>query len=382
MAQTRIGIIVNGATGALATHQHLRALLALRREGGHVLANGGRVMPDLMLVGRNAAKLQQLAAASGIERWSADLDAALASPDDTIFFDAAVTEGRYGRIERAIAAGKHIYVEKPIAGTLADALAIARSADRAGLKHGTVQDKLFLPGFQKLARVRASGFFGRMLEARLEFSRFIFDGSERAVQRPSWNYQKQQGGGLILDMFPHWRYMIDHLVGRISAVSCTTRTQIPRRIDEHGRAYDVDVEDAVFAQFETADGVTVSCNTSWASRVRRDDVLTLQIDGTSGSAMAGPQDCWTQADVDTPSPTLQVDRRQPASFFEQWSVMPDHAPVVNSYRRGWELFLSHVAEDTPFPSPLLAGAEGLQLVELAHQSHRERRWIAVPPLAK
>jgi predicted dehydrogenase len=380
MAERRLGIIVNGATGGLATHQHLRALLTLRREGGLPLANGDRVMPDPILVGRNAAKLQALAAASGIARWTTDLDAALGASADTEFFDAATTGARYDVVRRAIAAGKDIYCEKPVARTLDEAMTLVRAAEQAGIRHGTVQDKLFLPGFRKLARLKESGFFGRILEVRLEFGRWIFDGEHQPAQRPSWNYRKRDGGGLILDMFPHWRYLIDRLVGEIQAVSCICRTQIARRLDEQGRPYEADAEDAAFAQMELEGGIIATVNSSWCTRIRRDDVITIQVDGTRGSAVAGPHDCVIQPDAATPKPVLTVDGRQPASFYDQWLAVPDNEAYANSYRCGWELFIRHVVDGQPFPSPLLEGAKGVQLAELSYLSDRERRWVTVPRL--
>ena len=380
MTAERIGIILNGATGGLATSQHLRALLAIRAEGGLPLADGRRVLPDPILLGRSADKLRRLAAASGIERWSTALDAALANPDDTIFFDAAATGGRHAVLTRAIAAGKHVYSEKPIAETLDQALDLARAADRAGIRHGTVQDKVFLPGFRKLGALRASGWFGRILEARLESSRWVFDGTRVPANRASWNYRKRDGGGVVLDMFPHWRYMLDQLVGEVRAVSCTTRTHVPRRLDEAGQPYTVDVEDAVFAQFELEGGILASVNTSWCSRVRREDAMILQVDGTEGSAVATAQECWIQPDAATPLASMAVDAGQGQDYRAQWLAVPDRAPRINSYRAGWEAFLRHVLDGAPFASPLLAGAKGVQLADLAYRSDRERRWIAVPAL--
>lgn len=380
MADRRLGIIVNGATGGLATGQHLRALLAIRAEGGLPLADGDRVLPDPILVGRHAERLRQLAGAKGVARWTTELDAALADPADAVFFDAAATGGRYQVVRQAIEAGKHIYCEKPIAGTLREALELAGAAQRAGVKHGTVQDKVFLPGFRKLRLLRKSGWFGRILEVRLESGRWVFDGTRQPANRPSWNYRKRDGGGLVLDMFPHWRYMLDQLVGEVRAVSCTTRTHVPVRRDEAGQPYDVDVEDSVFAQLELEGSVIASVNTSWCTRIRRDDVITLQVDGTQGSALATAQDCFLQPDVATPAAVLQVDGRNKMDFRAQWLPMPDDAATVNSYRAGWELFIRHVLEDAPFPSPLIEGAKGVQLAELSYLSHRERRWVDVPKL--
>jgi predicted dehydrogenase len=380
MAEACVGIIINGATSGLARQQHLRALLAIRAEGGLPLVNGERIVPDPILVGRNPDTLRPLAEASGGARWTTDLDAALASQRDTIFFDVAATGPRFEVVRRAIAAGKHVYCEKPIASTLAQALELVELATRAGVKHGTVQDKLFLPGFRKLRLVREADFFGRILEVRIEFGRWIFDGEPQLAQRPSWNYRKHDGGGLVLDMFPHWRYLVEHLVGEIAAVSCTCRTHVARRRDETGNFYEVDVEDAAFAQLEIKGGILVSVNSSWCTRIRREDVITIQIDGTRGSAFATPHDCFTQADVNTPKPVLTVDARQPMNFRDQWLPVPDNDRPVNGYRAGWELFLRHVSSDVAFPFTLLEGAKGVQLAELSYQSDRERRWIAVPKL--
>jgi predicted dehydrogenase len=376
----RLGIIINGATSGLARHQHLRALLAMRAEGGLPLQNGDRVLPDPILVGRNSVTLRALSDAIGVERWTTDLDAALGAPDDTVFFDVAATGARFDSVCRAISAGKHIYCEKPIASTFDQALELVRRANKAGIKNGTVQDKIFLPGFRKLRLVRESGFFGRILEVRLEFGRWIFDGEHQSGQRPSWNYRKADGGGLVLDMFPHWRYMIDHLAGNITAVNCTCRTHVARRRDEAGNPYEVDVEDAAFAQLELEGGVIVSVNSSWCTRVRRDDIIVVQVDGTRGSAFATAQDCFTQADVNTPKPILSADGRQPHDFYDEWLPVPDNEKPINSYRAGWELFLRHVAEDAPYPFTLLEGAKGVQLAELSYRSNLERRWIEVPEL--
>lgn len=371
----RIGIVFYGATGELAARQHLPALTAIRDEGGLTLADGSRLVPDVVLVGRDPAKLAGAAARTGFTRTTTSLAEALASPTETVLFDAGPSGHRQDVVRQGIAAGKHIYCEKPVAGSVADALALHAAAGQAGVKAGTVQDKLFLPGFSAMLELRRAGFFGRVLEVRVEMGRWIFDGFDQPGQRPSWNYRRADGGGLILDMFPHWRYMIDALAGPITAVSANSRRHIPRRVNEIGEPYDVDVEDSVFAQFEIAGGGIASINSSWCTRARREFPIQVQIDGTDGSAVAGPFACWTQAQA--PGGAISAALPQ-ASLFDGWDAAPVDAGAVNSYRAGWELFLRHVAEDAPFPYTLLQGAKGVQLAELAYRSVRERRWVEVP----
>jgi predicted dehydrogenase len=380
MATRPIGVLIEGATGRLGTTQHLRSLMAIRGEGGLLLANGDRLVPEPLLLGRDPARLAALAAANGGLKWSTDPDACLADLETAIYFDASATGGRPARAGAALDAGKHVYLEKPIAQSLADALDLARRAERAGLKNGVVQDKLFLPGLVKLRKLYEAGFFGRVLSIRLDFGWWVFDGFLYAAQRPSWNYRKATGGGLILDMFAHWRYIFDRLLGEIKAVSCRHITALPERRDESGRPYGVNVEDTAFAIFELAGGVLAQVSSSWASRVKRDDLLQIQVDGTLGSAVCGLHRCFVQPLVATPKPFFDPERPQPMVFDQQWQEMPDLEPVRNGYRAGWELFLRHVADDAPFPSPFLEGAKSVQLAEACYESSHERRWIDLPPL--
>jgi len=380
MAVRAIKVAIDGATGRLGTTQHLKALLAISNEGGLPLKNGDRLMPEPLLLGRNAEKLAALAAANGGLTWSTDRDTCLADRTIAIYFDANATGGRPRRLSAAIAAGKHVYTEKPVGETLEQALDLVRQAKHAGVKNGVVQDKLFLPGLKKLRRLYDSGYFGRVLSVRLDFGWWVFDGDLIPAQRPSWNYQRASGGGLILDMFAHWRYIFDRLLGPITAVSCREMTAQPRRIDETGKPYDVDVEDHAFAIFELAGGVIAQVSSSWASRVRRDDLLQVQVDGTAGSAVCGLHRCFIQPLVATPRPFFDAERPQAAVFNDGWQEMPNLDPFKNSYREGWELFLRHVAEGAPFPSPLIEGAKGVQLAEACHQSHRERCWVDLQDL--
>jgi len=380
MATRAIGIVVEGATGRLGTTQHLRSLMAIRAEGGLPFGSGDRLVPEPVVLGRNPARLAALAATHGGLKWSTEREACLANPDIAIYFDASATGGRPERAGAAIDAGKHVYLEKPTAETLPEALALARRADRAGLKNGVVQDKLFLPGLRKLKTLYDADFFGRILSVRLDFGWWVFDGELYPAQRPSWNYRKASGGGIVLDMFAHWRYIFDRLLGEIKAVSCRHATAIPRRRDESSKGYDVDVEDSAFATFELAGGVLAQVSSSWASRVKRDDLLQIQVDGTLGSAVCGLHRCFVQPLVATPKPFFDPERPQSMVFNEQWQELPDVEPFRNGYRAGWELFLRHVVEGAPFPSPLLEGAKGVQLAEACHQSNRERRWIDLPEL--
>ncbi|MGH7098752.1 MAG: Gfo/Idh/MocA family protein [Stellaceae bacterium] len=380
MTARTIGIVVEGATGRLGRTQHLRALTAIRGAGGLVLANGDRLVPDPLLLGRDPQRLAALAAKEGGLEWSTDRAACLADPAIAIYFDAAATGGRAARVGAAIAARKHVYVEKPLAGSLAEALALARQARAAGIKSGIVQDKLHLPGLRKLKKLYDAGFFGRIVGVRLDFGWWVFDGEPYPAQRPSWNYKKAEGGGLALDMFAHWRYIFDRLLGEIRSVSCRLATALPTRRDERGKPYAVDVEDTALAQFELASGVVAQVSSSWAMRVKRDDLLQIQVDGTGGSAVAGLHRCFIQPLLATPRPFFDPERPQAMAFDAQWQEMPDIEPVQNGYHAGWEGFLRHVAEDAPFPAPLLEGAKSVQLAEACHRSDRERRWIDLEPL--
>ncbi|HEY0122257.1 MAG TPA: Gfo/Idh/MocA family oxidoreductase [Rhizobium sp.] len=377
----RIGIIMHGVTGRMGLNQHLiRSIVALRAEGGVLLSNGERVMPDPVLVGRNAARLEELARKYSIERWTTDIDGALADPDDAIFFDAATTQMRAELVSKALDAGKHIYCEKPISDDLDTAVALARKAKASGLKNGVVQDKLFLPGLRKIAMLRDSGFFGKILSVRGEFGYWVFEGDWQTAQRPSWNYRKADGGGIILDMLCHWRYVLDNLFGPVKAISCLGATHIPERVDEASRRYVADADDAAYATFELEGGIVAHINSSWAVRVRRDDLVTFQVDGTHGSAVAGLTRCFTQHRVNTPKPVWNPDQPQTIDFFDTWDEVPDNQVYDNGFKIQWEMFLRHVLEDAPWRYTLTEGAKGVQLASLGLKSWAERRWLDVEPL--
>jgi predicted dehydrogenase len=382
MAVRRLGLIMHGITGRMGLNQHLvRSILAIREQGGVLLPDGDRVMPDPILVGRNAEKVEAIAKRHGITRTSTDLGAVLANRDDTIFFDAGSTQMRTELLKRAMAAGKAIYCEKPIAETLSDAISLADTAERLKLKNGVVQDKLFLPGLRKIKLLVDSGFFGRIFSVRGEFGYWVFEGDWGVqAQRPSWNYRKADGGGIILDMLPHWRYVLDNLFGEVKAVSCRGATHIPQRVDERGETYAADADDAAYATFELEGGIIAHINSSWAVRVRRDDLVTFQVDGTHGSAVAGLHRCWTQHRVNTPKPVWNPDVPQTITFNDTWDEVPDTQIYDNGFKLQWEDFIRHVVADTPYTFTLRAGAKGVQLAELALQSWKERRWVDVPAL--
>jgi predicted dehydrogenase len=385
MSEKRIGIIMHGVTGRMGTNQHLvRSILEIMKEGGVLLKNGTRLMPDPILVGRNAGKVESLAKQHGVARWSADLDAALRSKEDALFFDAASTQLRPKLLKQAIAAGKHVYCEKPVATNLAEAMSIYRAAKKARVKHGVVQDKLWLPGLLKLARLRDAGFFGRILSVRGEFGYWVFEGDPArggpAAQRPSWNYRDEDGGGIILDMLCHWRYVMDNLFGAVQAVSCRGATHIPQRWDENSRKYRATADDAAYATFELAGGVIAHFNSAWTVRVRRDDLLTLQVDGTKGSAVAGLRRCFSQSLADTPKPVWNPDIPQPIDFFQGWKEEPDDPAWGNAFKAQWELFLKHVAGEGPFRWGLMEGAKGVQLAELGLKSWKQKKWLNVTAL--
>lgn len=381
MRTQRIGIIMHGVTGRMGMNQHLiRSVLAIRDQGGVALADGSFLMPDPIIVGRNADKVEALAAKHGIERWTTDLDAALANREDRLFFDAASTKLRPELLKKAIDAGKDIYCEKPVSESLSQAIEIARYAKAKGVKNGIVHDKLDLPGLIKLKRLRDSGFFGRILSVRGEFGYWVFEGDWMPAQRPSWNYRAADGGGIISDMLCHWRYVLDNVVAPVKSVSCTGAVHIPDRWDENGEHYTADADDAAYATFELEGGIIAHINSSWCVRVRRDDLVTFQVDGTHGSAVAGLHSCVSQQRVNTPKPVWNPDEPQTMNFMEDWEVVPDNMVFDNGFKVQWEQFLRHLAEDAPWSYTLSEGAKGVQLAELGYQSWKERRWIDVPAI--
>ena len=374
---------MNGVTGRMGTNQHLlRSIQAIRQQGGLRLNSEEVIMPDPVLVGRNLAKLEQLCARTGITKMTTNVEEALADPYNIIYFDAQITGRRHAAVKKAIEAGKHIYCEKPSDTTTAAALELYHLAEKAGVKHGVVQDKLWLPGMRKLKRLIESGFLGEILSVRGEFGYWVFEGQTIPAQRPSWNYRKEDDGGIISDMLCHWRYVLDNIFGKVKAVSCLGATHIPERVDENGQTYKATADDAAYATFELEGGIIAHFNSSWTVRVRRDDLLTLQVDGTKGSAVAGLRECHIQHYGNTPKPIWNPDVPQPIDFFADWSKIPEQEPLENAFRAQWELFLRYVVKDEPyFPWDLLEGAKGVQLAEKGIESWEKRAWVDIEDLA-
>jgi len=376
-----VRILMNGVTGRMGTNQHLvRSILAIRKQGGIRLRNGDVLMPVPILVGRNEAKLKSLATQYEVKEYTTDLDSALQDPRNEIYFDAQVTELRYPSVMKAIQAGKAIYCEKPTATNTKEAMELYRAAEQKKVKHGVVQDKLWLPGLLKLKYLIDTGFFGRILSVRGEFGYWVFDGFNQPAQRPSWNYRKEDGGGIMIDMFCHWRYVIDNLFGEIKSLVALGATHIPKRVDENGKEYTCTADDSAYGIFELKNGIVCQFNSSWDVRVRRDDLLVLQVDGTKGTAVAGLRECWIQDEAMTPKPVWNPDIDSPINYYENWAKVPTRDPYDNAFKVQWEKFLRHYAQDDPFPWNLKEGAKGVQLAELGMESWRTRKWVEVTEL--
>jgi len=381
MKEHKVGIIMNGVTGRMGTNQHLiRSIDAIIKQGGVRVSAEETIMPDPILVGRSESKLKELCAKTSVKKYTTDLNKVLADPAYSVYFDAQTTGRRAEAVRAAVKAGKHIYCEKPTAVDSKTAVELYEICKKAGVKNGVVQDKLWLPGLLKLQRLKEQGFFGKILSVRGEFGYWVFEGTNVKPQRPSWNYRKEDDGGIIVDMLCHWRYVLDNLFGEVKAVSCLGATHIPERVDEDGKTYKCTADDSAYATFELADGVIAHFNSSWTVRVRRDDLLTLQVDGTHGSAVAGLRECWIQHYGNTPRPTWNPDVAQPIDFYNGWSKVPEQESYDNAFKVQWELFLRHVALNEPFRWSLLDGAKGVQLAELGIESWNERKWINVPKL--
>jgi len=377
----KIGIIMNGVTGRMGTNQHLlRSIVAIIREGGIKINEGTYLMPDPILVGRNQAKLEKLCEISGVQKYSTDLNKVLSDTDYQIYFDAQVTGQRAESVKHAVKAGKHIYCEKPTAVDTKTALELYDLCKRAGLKNGVVQDKLWLPGLIKLNRLIQSGFFGKILSIRGEFGYWVFEGHTIPAQRPSWNYKKEEDGGIIVDMLCHWRYVLDNLFGKVKSVSCLGATHIKERVDEKGNAYTCTADDAAYSSFLLDDDIVAQFNSSWVTRVKRDDLLTIHVDGTKGSAVAGLRDCYIQHYGMTPYPTWNPDIEQKIKFHDGWALVPEQETYKNAFRAQWELFLRHVVLDEPFPWTLLEGAKGVQLAEKGLESWQKKQWVNIEEL--
>ena len=383
MKEHKVGIIMNGVTGRMGTNQHLlRSIAEVIRQGGVKISSSETIIPNPVLVGRDENKLKKLCSLSGIDKMTTTLDSVLKDPSYSVYFDAQVTGRRADAVKKAIMAGKHIYCEKPVAVSANSAMELYELCKKAGLKNGVVQDKLWLPGIIKLKRLIQQGFFGRILSVRGEFGYWVFEGDTIPAQRPSWNYRKEDDGGIIVDMLCHWRYVLDNVFGKVKTVSCLGATHIDKRVDESGKTYNCTADDSAYATFELENGIIAHFNSSWTVRVRRDDLLTLQVDGTRGSAVAGLRECYTQPYGNTPRPVWNPDIPQAINFFDGWSKVPDQEPYENAFKAQWELFLRHVVTDEPFPWDLLEGAKGVQLAEKGLESWAKRCWVSVPELTR
>ena len=381
MKEHKVGIIMNGVTGRMGTNQHLlRSIVEIIKQGGVRVSAGETIMPDPVLVGRDENKLQKLCSISGVTKMSTNLDEVLGDPNNTVYFDSQTTGRRAEGVRKAVRAGKHVYCEKPIAVNTGQAMELYQLCKNAGVKNGVVQDKLWLPGIIKLKRLSQQGFFGKILSIRGEFGYWVFEGDSIPAQRPSWNYRKEDDGGIIVDMLCHWRYLLDNVFGKVKAVSCLGATHIPERIDEKGQRYKCTADDAAYATFELEGGIVAQFNSAWTVRVRRDDLLTLQVDGTKGSAVAGLRECYVQHYGTTPKPVWNPDIPQPINFFEGWSRLPDQENYDNAFKAQWELFLKHVVKNEPFPWDLHEGIKGVQLAEKGLESWKKRCWIDIPEL--
>jgi predicted dehydrogenase len=378
MAQRTVRVIMNGVTGRMGYRQHLvRSILAIRDDGGVTLPDGDRVTVEPILVGRSADKLAALAAQHGVADFTTSLDEALTDGSASIYFDAQVTSERKKSILKAIGANKHIYTEKPIAESVADGVELVTAAREAGVINGVVHDKLYLPGFLKLKRLIESGFLGRILSVRGEFGYWVFEGDLLPAQRPSWNYRAEDGGGMMLDMFPHWNYVLENLFGRVLAVTAKAVTHIPERWDEQGRKYTATADDAAYAIFELEGEVIAQVNSSWAVRVDRGELVEFQVDGTHGSAVAGLFGCRIQPRVGTPMPVWNPDLPTTEDFRSQWQQIPDNAEFTNGFRAQWEQFLCDVEAGRAHPYDLTAGVRGLQLADAGLESSAQGRRVAI-----
>jgi len=381
MKEHRIGIIMNGVTGRMGTNQHLmRSMVAIIKQGGIDLGNGEIIMPDPILVGRDAAKLAKLSLQSGVSKYTTDLSSVLDDPQYVIYFDAQTTGRRATDVLAAIGKGKHIYCEKPVATDVKTAMELFHACQKAGVKHGVVQDKLWLPGLRKLKRLIDQGFFGEILSIKGDFGYWVFEGDTIPAQRPSWNYRKEDDGGIIVDMLCHWRYVLDNLFGNVEGVFCLGATHIAERVDEQGKTYPCTADDAAYAIMTLAGGIVAQFNSSWVTRVRRDDLLMIQVDGTKGSAVAGLRDCWTQPYGNTPKPVWNPDIPNPIQFYDGWNKVPEQEHFDNAFKVQWELFLKHIVRNDPFPWDLKAGARGVQLAEKGLESWEKKTWITLPEL--
>ena len=386
MTTRTLRIAMNGITGRMGYRQHLvRSILPIREAGGVALEDGTRVQVEPILVGRRENAVREIAERHGVEDWTTDLDSVMNDPGVDIYFDSQLTSLRPPALKAAMRAGKHIFTEKPTAETGGERGELARIGEETGVTAGVVHDKLYLPGLVKLRRLVDQGFFGRILSMRGEFGYWVFEGDVQPAQRPSWNYRKEDGGGMVVDMFCHWNYVLEGILGRVDAVTAKAVTHIPTRWDEQGKEYQATADDAAYGIFDVTtpggDPVVAQINSSWAVRVYRDELVEFQVDGTHGSAVAGLRNCVAQERAHTPKPVWNPDLPVTEPFRDQWLEVPNNAELDNGFKLQWEEFLRDVVAGRPHRYGLLSAARGVQLAELGLQSSAEGRRVEIPELS-
>ena len=373
-----LGIILHGVTGRMGTNQHLiRSIKSIQNEGGIKLSDGNFLNLDVILSGRDKDKLSNLSKKHQISKWTTDLDKILQDSSYQVFFDSASTKMRAENITKAIKYNKHIYCEKPSAEKFQEAYDLFLLAEKKFVRHGVVQDKLFLPGLIKLKKLIQQNFFGKILSVKIDFGYWVFTGKDenQPSQRPSWNYRKEEGGSIIIDMMCHWQYIITHLFGEIEDFVCMGKNHISTRYDNNAKSYHANADDACYAIVNLKNGILVQINSDWCTRVRKDDLVTFKVDGELGSALATLSQCYLQPLDKTPRPIWNPDEKQKHNFFNDWELVFENETYENAFKTQWILFLKHIAEGSPWDYGLEKGAEAVRFAELALKSWKEKKWI-------
>ena len=385
MATKRLGIIMHGVTGRMGYNQHLVRSICAIRDAGRRRACERRPRDARSDPGRpqrgEARRDRRSGTAS--RATTTDLDAALANTDDTVFFDAGSTQMRADLLSKAIDAGKDVYCEKPIADTLADAIKVAKLARSRGIKNGVVQDKLFLPGLRKMKLLKDAGFFGRMLSVRGEFGYWVFEGDLQPIQRPSWNYRKADGGGIILDMLCHWRYVLDNLFGEVKAVSCLGVTHIPRAHRRSGQALHGRCRRCRL------------CDVRARGRRDRADQLVLvrarearrsrHLPGRRHARLGGrrPHALLHPASREHAASGLESGRAADDELQRAVGGSAGHQAYDNGFKLQWEDFIRHVVRGSALDvRSARKASRACSSPSSGCKSWAERRWLDVPDLSK